>query len=675
MKKSSWVLWGGLSLSMSFVPRPANAAVGEYEGAIAKGDFDGDGDEDLVVSSPQDDCGKGVIHISSNGSVVSWTRDTPGVLGTGACYQYFGTALAVGDFDNDGYDDLAVSTPGASDTGDVRGGAVHLFYGRNTGLSTVGDQVWTQDTIGVDGVAEAYDYMGDTLEVGDFDCDGYDDLVVGVPREDLSGGANAGAVHVLYGSSAGVSTVDDWWHEGIAGVNGAVEPNDHFGGALAAGNFNGDTSSGRACDDLAIASPGESVGSIAQAGFLYIMDGSTSGLSTSGDQAFHQDTSGVVGSAETYDRFGEELSVVDENNDGFDDIAVLVPGDACEAGVSTGRHVLRGTSSGITTVGNHLDCHRYGCVTAPLEMFCAPRAVHLASGDTNNDIALSDYDDVALAGTGSDEIRARAGDDVVLGGTGNDEIVGGPGRDLLLGGAGNDTFEVSRPCHAEPGELIDGGPGSDTIVSPMTQSELLAAGVVIRSVENFVVGGDTTAPCNPLFAAGRFTRPASVPAVWANLPSDTSSWSTTNDVLELEFQNTRDATVKVYVTATVRVSGVDTEVTYPAKTVGAGATGTIRLQTSDFIPAGVDLATLNPAFLNLPVSARLSVYSRVEEAGEVVETPVAPIVYGHVENTDTLVFYRQGARDQVFFGGDLVAYRASANGGSNPHYLGVFEAR
>ena len=50
----------------------------------------------------------------------------------------------------------------------------------------------------------------------DFNGDGFDDLAIGVPWEDVGGVENAGAVNVLYGSSGGLqvdSPDDQFWHQ------------------------------------------------------------------------------------------------------------------------------------------------------------------------------------------------------------------------------------------------------------------------------------------------------------------------------------------------------------------------------------------------------------------------------------------------------------------------------
>jgi hypothetical protein len=87
----------------------------------------------------------------------------------------------VGDFNDDGYDDLAIGTPGASDAGPSASGSVHIIYGSSTGLTDSGDQLWNQDTSGIEGAAGASDQFGSSLAVGDFNCDGYDDLAIGTP--------------------------------------------------------------------------------------------------------------------------------------------------------------------------------------------------------------------------------------------------------------------------------------------------------------------------------------------------------------------------------------------------------------------------------------------------------------------------------------------------------------
>jgi hypothetical protein len=228
---------------------------------LARGDFNGDDLIDVAIGSPETNSGKGAVYIVEGaGGTTTWTEDTTGILGVAGSDDNFGASLAVGDFNNDGYDDLAIGTPAADDSGSTDSGAVHVLYGSSSGLTDAGDQLWHQDVSGIEGVAEASDYMGDALTVGDFNCDGYDDLAIGVPREDIvitSSITDAGAVNVIFGSSAGLSTVDSIWEQGSGGVDGTAEDNDNFGAALAAGNFNGDSSSSIECDDLAIGAPNE----------------------------------------------------------------------------------------------------------------------------------------------------------------------------------------------------------------------------------------------------------------------------------------------------------------------------------------------------------------------------------------------------------------------------------
>lgn len=119
---------------------------------------------------------------------------------------------------------------------------------------------------------------------------------------------------------------------------GAAEQNDLFGSALAAGDFNGD---GRV--DLAIGVPNEGlegvsgVGTISKVGAVNVLYGSSSGLSASGDQQWHQNSDRVLGAAENDDLFGSALAAGDFNGDGRADLAIGVPNEGLEgvSGVGT----------------------------------------------------------------------------------------------------------------------------------------------------------------------------------------------------------------------------------------------------------------------------------------------------------------------------------------------------
>ena len=56
----------------------------------------------------------------------------------------------------------------------------------------------------MEGIAEEFDRFGASLAAQDFNADGYDDLAIGVPGEDLGSITDSGAVQILYGSSSGL---------------------------------------------------------------------------------------------------------------------------------------------------------------------------------------------------------------------------------------------------------------------------------------------------------------------------------------------------------------------------------------------------------------------------------------------------------------------------------------
>ena len=104
------------------------------------------------------------------------------------------------------------------------------MYGTNTGLSAVGSQLWSQATAGIEGAAEIGDQLGWSLTTGNFDNDNFDDLAAGAPYEDVGAISNAGAVNVIYGTAAGLSSTDNQlFSEATAGIPLFTEANDHFG--------------------------------------------------------------------------------------------------------------------------------------------------------------------------------------------------------------------------------------------------------------------------------------------------------------------------------------------------------------------------------------------------------------------------------------------------------------
>ena len=169
--------------------------------------------------------------------------------------DHHGEAVAAGDFNGDGYDDLAMGAPYEDISGGFAdAGAVVVNWGTEFGVTHEGSLLLTEAALG--GSSESYAEFGRALAAGDFNADGYDDLAVGVPGSSVGLGSNhIGKVYVLRGTAA--SGLLPWYILDQGDGGGANEAGDRFGQSLAVGNFDGD--SGPAHSDLAVGAPGEDV--------------------------------------------------------------------------------------------------------------------------------------------------------------------------------------------------------------------------------------------------------------------------------------------------------------------------------------------------------------------------------------------------------------------------------
>src|SRR5207253_7498307 len=257
-----------------------------FGSALAAGDSDGDGFADLAIGIPGADVGVNVdagavtvlygtaTGLSASGSQ-TWDQDLPDVGECAETGDHFWGALTWGDFNGDGFADLAVGVPGEDVDGTVDVGAVNVLYGSAARLSATNSQLWSQNSVGMPDVAEAGDHFGSALTAGDFNGDGFADLAIGVPDEDVGSVVDAGAVNVLYGAASGLSTANSQsWQQDTPGVQDTAETGDHFSCAVAAADFNGDGFA-----DLAIGVPGEDVGAIVDAGAANVLYGGATNLS------------------------------------------------------------------------------------------------------------------------------------------------------------------------------------------------------------------------------------------------------------------------------------------------------------------------------------------------------------------------------------------------------------
>lgn len=328
----------------SYTSHPAGSGTHQFGYSISTaGDVNGDGYSDVIIGDPAysilgDVVGSVFVFFGSSSGLQTPTNPSDPLYPWQAYSQQagsrFGHSIApAGDVNNDGYSDIIVGAPHYDDqTSDLNEGWVFVWYGSATGLGSTGTPAnadWTaQSNQTYGGSDDAPEFGFSVSGAGDFDGDGYSDVIVGAPGYDFAGSSDEGAVFMWFGGSSGLNGGTNGTPANGLSTPRVMQANVRQGEYIScAGDFNGDGFS-----DFVVGSPQKTHFrlSYGSAGEVTLFLGQSTRVL---DQLAymripHRDN--ISQESEGYSQNAEMGSSVatagDVNGDGYDDVIVGAPG-------------------------------------------------------------------------------------------------------------------------------------------------------------------------------------------------------------------------------------------------------------------------------------------------------------------------------------------------------------
>lgn len=198
-----------ISLSPPGIKRIYGHAAGDLAGtAVACGQLTSDAVSDLLFSAPDHSLpgrtGSGTVYVIPGGT------DLPDTLDLKRAPDYvvdihgpkdqegIGNALASGDLNSDGLDEIIIGASNASPDGRTGAGKVYIFFGRSP-LHTFYDFAASPPGLTIIRGAVAQEHTGRSLTAGNIDGNFYDDLLIGAHAGIGAGGLRTGVANVIYG--------------------------------------------------------------------------------------------------------------------------------------------------------------------------------------------------------------------------------------------------------------------------------------------------------------------------------------------------------------------------------------------------------------------------------------------------------------------------------------------